>query len=91
LLALRSKAKEKTGGPTGERLSMRAVAFAARRPKFFSNAGRIARWFARMLAKGDRIKSAPIAPLSDWTQYRDLPAPRGPSFRERWRKEHGGD
>jgi len=45
------------------------------------------RAFARLLAKGGMIKSAPMPPLSDWTDYRDLPAPRGPSFRQRWKKQ----
>ena len=88
LLALRAKAREqKHEESLSERLSMRAVAYAARHPKLFAGAGRIARRLARLLAKENRIQKAPLPPLSDWTRYRDLPAPGGPSFRERWQKE----
>jgi L-lactate dehydrogenase complex protein LldF len=87
LLALRAKAKESDIGrkPT-ERAAMRGVAFVARHPKLFALSGRLMRTFARLLVKEGRIKSAPLSPLSDWTDYRDLPAPQGPSFRERWKK-----
>jgi hypothetical protein len=27
-----------------------------------------------------------VPPLGDWTAYRDLPAPHGGSFRDRWAK-----
>jgi L-lactate dehydrogenase complex protein LldF len=87
LLALRAKAKESDIGrkPT-ERAAMRGVAFVARHPKLFALSGRLMRTFARLLVKEGRIKSAPLSPLSDWTDYRDLPAPQGSSFRERWKK-----
>lgn len=87
LLALRAKAKEhRSEQKIGERLLMRGIAFAAGHPKLFSTAGKIARRLARMFAKDDKIARVPVAPLSDWTRYRDLPAPRGASFRERWKK-----
>ena len=88
LLALRAKAKESTGVKQkfGERTAMRGYAFAVRHPKIFNGAGKIARGVARMLARDEKISSAPLAPLSDWTKYRDLPAPRGASFRDRWKK-----
>jgi L-lactate dehydrogenase complex protein LldF len=88
LLALRARAKESGPGKISERAAMRGVAFTAKHPKLFGLGGRMMRAFARLLAKDGKIKSAPIAPLSDWTQYRDLPAPSGSSFRERWKKNH---
>ncbi|HEX6183286.1 MAG TPA: LutB/LldF family L-lactate oxidation iron-sulfur protein [Pyrinomonadaceae bacterium] len=96
LLALRAKAKEEggAGGPGAksfsERVSMRAYAAVAKRPRLFAAAGRLMRGLARLAEKGGRIRSVPLGPLGDWTKYRDLPAPpRGGSFRERWRKGGG--
>ena len=88
LLALRAKAKESNvGRKPSERAAMRAFSFVARRPKLFGAAGKIARRFARLLAKDDRIRQTSLPALADWTRYRDLAAPRGASFRERWKKE----
>ena len=90
LLGLRAKAKESDSGRKfGEHAAMRGIAFAARHPRLFALGGRLMRAFARMLARDGTIKSAPLPPLSDWTDYRDLPAPTGPSFRERWKKNEG--
>jgi len=65
---------------------MRGYAFAARHPKLFALGGKLMRTFTRLMAKDGQVKSAPFAPLSDWTKYRDFPAPRGGSFRARWKK-----
>ena len=90
LLGLRAKAKESASlGRPGERTAMRAFGFAARHPKLFALSGKLMRAFARMFVRDGRIKSVPLRPLSDWTDYRDLPAPRGKSFRERWKKNEG--
>jgi L-lactate dehydrogenase complex protein LldF len=90
LLGLRARAKESESlRRPGERTAMRAFGFAARHPRLFTLGGKLMRAFARMLVKDGSIKSAPIHPLSDWTDYRDLPAPRGKSFRERWKKNEG--
>jgi len=90
LLALRAKAKESgVDRKPAEHAAMRGFAFIARHPGLFTWSGRLMRAFARLMAKGGMIKSGPMPPLSDWTDYRDLPAPRGPSFRERWKKEDG--
>jgi len=88
LLGLRAKAKESDiGSKPAERAAMRGVAFVARHPKLFALSGSLMRVFARLLVRDGRIKSAPLSPLSDWTNYRDLPAPRGPSFRKRWKQK----
>jgi L-lactate dehydrogenase complex protein LldF len=87
LLALRAKAKEAGASKVSERAAMRGFSFVARHPKLFAAGGKLMRFFARFLSKDEKIRSAPISPLRDWTQYRDLPAPHGRSFRERWKKE----
>jgi L-lactate dehydrogenase complex protein LldF len=88
LLTLRAKAKESetVQQKPGERMAMRGYAFAARRPKLFSFAGKLVRGLAGMIARDGKISSAPLPPLSDWTRYRDLQAPHGGSFRDRWKK-----
>jgi L-lactate dehydrogenase complex protein LldF len=93
LLALRAKAKESetVKQKPGERRAMRSYAFAARRPKLFSFAGTVVRGLASIVAKDGKISSAPMPPLSDWTRYRDLQAPHGGSFRDRWQKRKKDD
>jgi len=87
LLALRAKAKESGAGrKVSESVAMRAVAFAAKRPRLFAFGGKVMRSFARLLSRDEKIKSVPLPPLSRWTRYRDLPAPQSGSFRERWKK-----
>jgi L-lactate dehydrogenase complex protein LldF len=86
LLALRAKAKESgTGRKPGEHAAMRGYSFVAKHPRLFSGVGKLMRGFMRLLAKNGQLKRASLPPLSYWTRYRDLPAPRGPSFRERWK------
>src|SRR5882672_10280314 len=88
LLALRAKAKESGAGrKLSESVAMRAVAFAAKRPRLFVFGGKVMRGFARLFSRDKKIKSVPLPPLNDWTRYRDLPAPQGSSFRARWKKE----
>jgi len=87
LLALRAKAKESgAGGKLSESLAMRSVAFAAKRPGLFELGGKVMRGIARLMSKDEKIKSVGFPPLSGWTRYRDLPAPPGGSFRERWKR-----
>ncbi len=87
LLGLRAAAKNlNIDSKPGERTMMRGYAFAARHPKLFAFGGKLMRAFTRMMATDGKVKSVPVAPLSDWTKYRDFPAPEGGSFRARWRK-----
>lgn len=87
LLGLRAKARESNiDRQAGEQTMMRGYAFAARHPKLFALGGKIMRTFTRLIAKDGQVKKAPVAPLSDWTKYRDFPAPAGGSFRARWKK-----
>jgi len=88
LLALRAKAKESDiGRKPAEQVAMRGVAFVARHPKLFALSGKLMRAFARLLVRDGKIQRAPLSPLKDWTDYRDLPAPQGPSFRQRWKQK----
>jgi L-lactate dehydrogenase complex protein LldF len=92
LLALRAKAKESGAARNrGESIAMRGFAFAAGHPRLFNGGGKLMRAFARLLAKGEQIKRTSLPPLSGWTAYRDFAAPRGGSFRDRWKRNHGDD
>jgi L-lactate dehydrogenase complex protein LldF len=87
LLALRGKAKENRNEQSaGERVAMGGISFAARHPKLFASAGKVMRRFAGLLARDGKIARVPFGPLKEWTRYRDLIAPGGSSFRERWKK-----
>src|SRR5262245_6573418 len=87
LLGLRAQTKQSNvDKKPGEHLMMRGYAFAARHPKLFALVGKLMRAFTRMVAKDGQVKKAPMAPLSDWTKFRDFPAPQGDSFRARWKK-----
>jgi L-lactate dehydrogenase complex protein LldF len=95
LLALRAQVKEDEGvklaaQQIGERLAMRGYAVMARHPRWFAVAGHALRRLAQMLAEGGKITSVSAPPLSEWTNYRDLPAPPGRSFRERWNSTGSG-
>ena len=91
LLELRAKVKEAERmkfdpQKIGERMAMRGYAVVAKHPRWFAAAGQAFRTLAQMLAEGGKIVQVDVPPLSGWTRYRDLPAPQGPSFRERWKE-----
>lgn len=87
LLGLRAAAKQSgIDNKPGEHAMMRGYAFAARHPKLYSLGGKLMRVVTRFAAKDGQVKSAPIAPLRDWTRFRDFPAPQSDSFRARWKK-----
>ncbi|MDF1722417.1 MAG: LutB/LldF family L-lactate oxidation iron-sulfur protein [Minwuia sp.] len=80
----REEAFEKKVGATPERLGIRAWAFFARRPRLYRLATRLA---MRVLGRagsvrGGRFESLPLA--SGWTRGRDMPAPEGRTFIDRW-------
>jgi L-lactate dehydrogenase complex protein LldF len=96
LLGLRAKVQEQHAGgldasKLAEQVSMRGLGILARHPKLFAAAGKLMRNIAGILANGGKIKSVDIPPLNQWTSYRDLPAPEGGSFRERWKKSNGNE
>lgn len=81
----REEAFEKKVGATPERLGIRAWAFFARRPRLYRFATRIAmRALGRAgSVRGGRFESLPLA--SGWTRGRDMPAPEGRTFMDRWK------
>jgi L-lactate dehydrogenase complex protein LldF len=82
LVHLRERSVEETDGHRGERLVMRAAAWAMRSPRRWTALLRGARG-GRLLARRGRIRSLP-PPMAAWTATRDLPAPPEQSFRDWW-------
>jgi L-lactate dehydrogenase complex protein LldF len=84
LRKLREKQFERGLRPWRERLGMAAWRFAATRPALYRPvvrmASRMLRWAG---GKRGQIGSLPLS--AGWTATRDLPAPAGPTFKERWR------
>ncbi|MGH9879935.1 MAG: lactate utilization protein LutB domain-containing protein, partial [Pyrinomonadaceae bacterium] len=87
LLALRAKVKEEQGGKLSESVAMRGFATLGKHPLLFRAAGKVARVFARLLAKNGKLRSLRLSPLNNWTRFRDLPAPSADSFRKRWKEQ----
>ena len=80
----REEAFEKKVSAPAERLGVKTWAFFARRPRLYRFATRIAmRVLGRAGAvRGGRFESLPLA--SGWTRGRDMPAPEGRTFMDRW-------
>ena len=75
--------------PLGERLTLRAWAWLARRPMLYALAMRLAARYLKWLGGDDkRIRVLGLAP--EWTQGRDLPAPPGATFRELYAQRQAG-
>jgi L-lactate dehydrogenase complex protein LldF len=72
--------------PAAFRSGLRLWAFFAKRPGLYRFATRIGMAALALLGrKSGRFKSLPLA--GGWTNYRDFPAPEGPTFQARWAKE----
>jgi L-lactate dehydrogenase complex protein LldF len=72
--------------PAAFRSGLRLWAFFAKRPALYRFATRIGMAGLSLLGKRrGRFRSLPLA--GGWTNYRDLPAPQGPTFQARWAKE----
>ncbi|HZV53396.1 MAG TPA: LutB/LldF family L-lactate oxidation iron-sulfur protein [Rhodocyclaceae bacterium] len=81
LRKLREKQVEKGLRPLMERLTLKAWAWVACRPKLYAVGTRFGVRYLSWLAGGrDRIGALGIAP--GWTDGRDFPAPQGKTFRE---------
>ncbi|MFZ1814621.1 MAG: LutB/LldF family L-lactate oxidation iron-sulfur protein [Rhizobiaceae bacterium] len=74
--------------PRLQRSGLSAWAWAARRPWAYRLVARSASLFLRMASLGKgRLSRLPMA--SGWTAHRDLPAPRGQTFIDQWKKMGG--
>jgi L-lactate dehydrogenase complex protein LldF len=71
-----------------EAVTMAAASWVMASPARWAAAQRASR-LGRVLGRGGRIRHLP-PPLSAWTAARDAPQPPRQTFREWWRKEHGG-
>jgi L-lactate dehydrogenase complex protein LldF len=86
LRRLREKQLERGLRPWRERAGLAAWAFAAKRPALYRPLARIGSKVLGWLGRdGGRIRSLPFA--GGWTDTRDMPAPAGPTFKERWAKQ----
>lgn len=86
LRKLRERQLERGLRPWAERAGLAAWAFAARRPALYRPLARLGARLLRLMG-GDAgsIRSLPLA--RGWSGFRDLPTPRGPTFKERWRRQ----
>ncbi|POM22485.1 Lactate utilization protein B [Actinomadura rubteroloni] len=87
LVRLRGKVVDARRGrpvPTPELAMMRAAAWTLADPQRYEAALRGGTRWARLLARGGRIRRLP-GRLGVWTDARDLPAPPARSFRVWWR------
>ena len=86
LRKLREKQLERGLRPWTERMGLKAWGFAAKRPGLYRPLARIgARVLKWMGGDTHRIHSLPFG--SGWTASRDMPAPSGATFKERWAKQ----
>ncbi|MQY50620.1 lactate utilization protein B [Rhodocyclus gracilis] len=83
LRTLRERQTTRGLRPWSERLGGKAWAWLAMRPAFYARAARLLSRYLGWLAGGeDRIRVLGLAPA--WTLGRDLPAPQGGTFRDRY-------
>jgi L-lactate dehydrogenase complex protein LldF len=82
---LREKAFERRLGTPGERFALKAWSWLARRPALYGLAARIGVRVLRLM--GGRRRMIHRLPFGHgWTDGRDMPAPRGRTFRELYRQ-----
>jgi L-lactate dehydrogenase complex protein LldF len=85
LRKLREKQVARRLRPKREMLALRMWGWVAQRPRAYAFATRWAGRALRILGGGSgRIRRLPFG--SAWTHERDLPAPRGATFRDLYRK-----
>lgn len=84
----REREFERGLNPVTQRWGIKAWAWFARRPRFYSVGVRFAMRFLKVLAgKKGRLRRLPMA--GGWTKYRDLPAPEGKTFQQQWQSRRG--
>jgi L-lactate dehydrogenase complex protein LldF len=87
LRKLRERQFERGLRPWMEMLGLKAWGFAARRPLLYRPLARAGAWLLKTIGgEGRRIRKLPGA--AGWTDFRDMPAPSGATFKEQWRKRH---
>lgn len=85
LRKLREKQVEKGLRPLPERLGLTVWAFVAKRPALYRLLTRIGVRFMHAMAGGKKtISKLPFA--GGWTDYREMPAPSGKTFRELYKQ-----
>jgi L-lactate dehydrogenase complex protein LldF len=85
LRKLRERQVERRLRPKSERVGLRVWGWVAQRPRLYALATRWAGRALRVLGGASgRIRRLPFA--SGWTRERDLPAPRGGTFRDLYRR-----
>jgi L-lactate dehydrogenase complex protein LldF len=85
LIHLRRRIVEEGSAPLGERLAMKAAAFAFGDSSRLSAAQKFARLAQRPFSDDGHISKLP-GPIGAWTDARDLPAVPSESFRQWWAK-----
>jgi L-lactate dehydrogenase complex protein LldF len=83
LRKLRERQLERGLRPWAERFGLAAWGFVARRPLLYRPMVRIGARVLRWMG-GERRRIASLPMASGWTDYRDLPAPSGRTFKEWW-------
>jgi L-lactate dehydrogenase complex protein LldF len=82
----REQAFERKIAPAPQRAGIRLWAWVARRPALYRIGSRIAvAMLAKLAGRKGRFARLPLA--GGWTAARDLPAPEGRTFADRWRTE----
>jgi L-lactate dehydrogenase complex protein LldF len=85
LRKLRERQFERGLRPWTERLGLRAWSFAARRPLLYRPLARIGARLLKVIG-GERRRIGRLPGASGWTDFRDMPAPSGRTFKEQWKK-----
>jgi len=81
--AWRTREWERALNPGTQRFGLKLWAFLAKRPSLYRLAARLGRAGLGVLAAGrGRIARLPLA--DGWTKHRDMPAPEGGTFMDRW-------
>ncbi|HJV83465.1 LutB/LldF family L-lactate oxidation iron-sulfur protein [Noviherbaspirillum sp.] len=85
LRKLREKQVDEHLRPGSERLGLMIWAFVAKRPALYRLATRIGVRLMRFMA-GDKKTISKLPGASGWTDYREMPAPSGKTFRELYKE-----
>jgi len=81
----REREFERHLSPKAQRQGLKLWAFFAKRPKLYRLATRLGmRMLAWRAGKRGKLGSLPLG--KGWTQFRDMPAPEGPTFHAVWKK-----